>query len=137
MCYHSNLKTRNNKRFWVMPWREHFTLKTCIQLWRGQWSSPMEALFWQEANRPWWRKRLPGLKRQYPVAGYSLDFAIPDRFMAIEIDGERYHSSPQQKYNDNLRQQRIENLGWEFIRFTGKDINSMPKGCVQYVRNRL
>lgn len=120
-----------------MPWRKHFTLRTCIQLWRGEWASPMEALFWQEAQRPWWRKRLPDLQRQHPIATYCVDFAVPQRWLVIEIDGQAYHSSPQQKYNDRLRQQRLENLGWRIIRFTGSEINKDPVTCVKLVRNKL
>jgi very-short-patch-repair endonuclease len=131
MCIRDVIRQQNNKRFWVMPWRKHFKLWTCVQLWLGQWASPMEALFWQEANHPWWWKPLPGLKRQYPISIYAVDFALPKHRIAIEIDGKAYHPHI---YKDWIRQDRIKRLGWQVIRFRGSCINDDPGECVKEVK---
>lgn len=131
MCYREPI---NAKRFWVKP--GVFSLKTCFELWLGRWASPMEALFWQEANRGLFRRRLPGLVKQYPVSGYYLDFAIPDRKVAIEIDGADWHTG-ERAMLDKIRQQNLEADGWRVVRFTGRDIYAMPAGCVRYVRSLL
>ena len=44
--------------------------------------SPPEQEFYRVAV-----KSLPGLACQYPIGAYRVDFAVPDRKVAIEIDG--------------------------------------------------
>lgn len=68
-------------------------------------------------------------KQEYPIRVspndgrkrvYWADFALPELGIVIEADGEYWHKD---KEKDQIRQQRIENEGWEFIRFTGSDID--------------
>ncbi len=136
MCYRNSYKSKNARRFWVRPGK--YTLKTCFELWTGQWASPMEALFWQEARRRdrYFRRLLPGLVKQHYVFGYYLDFAIPVRGIAIEIDGREWHSG-ERLMMDKIRQKQLEEAGWIVVRFTGSDIYAMPRGCVHYVRSLL
>jgi len=138
MCFRQIAsKYKPTRRFWVSPFRKHFRLWTCVQLWRGVWASPMEALFWQEANRPWWNKPLPNLRRQYPLLGYRVDFALPHLRIVIEIDGAKWHSTLEQKRKDAERQKAIEEMGWKVFRFTGSDVNNLPRSCVLEVKRRL
>jgi very-short-patch-repair endonuclease/DNA polymerase III delta prime subunit len=59
---------------------------------------------------------------QWGVGDYRLDFALahPDRpgqmVLAVEADGERYHSAPSARDRDRLRQEHLERLGWRFHR---------------------
>ena len=59
---------------------------------------------------------------QYGVSGYRIDFACahPDEpglmVLAIEADGASYHSSPTARDRDRLRQQVLEDKGWQFHR---------------------
>ena len=62
---------------------------------------------------------------------YFLDFALPDLKIAIECDGEYWH---QDKEKDLERQKYIESLGWQFIRFTGKEISKNLSGCVEKIK---
>lgn len=58
---------------------------------------------------------------QFPVGSYRIDVALFDAnnekfILGIEIDGYRYHSSSEQKYNDLIRQNFIESKGYPILR---------------------
>ncbi len=59
---------------------------------------------------------------QYGVSGYRIDFACahPDEpgrmVLAVEADGASYHSSATARDRDRLRQQVLEDKGWQFHR---------------------
>jgi very-short-patch-repair endonuclease len=137
-------------RYWKLT-DPAYSWPTRLALALGQWESPMEALFWQEARK--WeifpiRRRLPGLRRQVLCGQYRLDFALirwrfgkPAIKLAIEIDGWLYHSSPEQKARDRQRQEyceaNCEARGWQFIRFTGSEVYNDTRKCVDEVQDKL
>ena len=55
---------------------------------------------------------------QYPVLRYSLDVAIPDKKIAIEYDGYYHFDTEEHKEYHKVRQEKIENEGWKFLRYT-------------------
>ncbi len=55
----------------------------------------------------------------FPIGYFEVDFAFPEKKVCIEIDGEAYHSTPEQKSRDKFRQKLIEKEGWTFERFDG------------------
>ncbi|HEY9861412.1 MAG TPA: AAA domain-containing protein [Candidatus Obscuribacterales bacterium] len=67
------------------------------------------------------------LQPQWGVSRYRIDFVAqhpqkPGRFvLAIECDGDSYHSSPTARDRDRLRQQQLESLGWRFHRIWSTD----------------
>ncbi|MGW1543278.1 AAA domain-containing protein [Streptomyces sp. NPDC002309] len=69
---------------------------------------------------------------QWGVSGYRIDFALghPDRpgqmILAVEADGERYHSAPSARDRDRLRQAHLERLGWRFHRLWAADWFAHP-----------
>lgn len=81
------------------------------------------------------------LTPQYGVSGYFIDFAVkhpnkPGQYLlAVECDGATYHSSPTARARDRLRQQHLENLGWEFSRIWSTDWFRDPEAQVQKVLN--
>jgi len=54
-------------------------------------------------------------KLQYPVDIFFIDFAFPDKKLAIEADGFKYHSPKK----DNYKNKRLAELGWKVERFAG------------------
>jgi very-short-patch-repair endonuclease len=54
---------------------------------------------------------------QYPVFNYSLDVALPEYKIAIEYDGYYHFDTEEHKEYHKLRQERIEGIGWRFIRY--------------------
>ncbi len=57
--------------------------------------------------------------RQHPIKRYFVDFALLNKRIAIEADGEYWH---QDKERDLKRQEDIEKEGWIVLRFPEKQI---------------
>lgn len=74
------------------------------------------------------RTGLPLPIPQYPVETASgmryIDFAYPDRMLAIELDGWIGRSTPLALTEDRARQNDLEELGWRFRRFTWRQVNT-------------
>lgn len=74
---------------------------------------------------------------QLPVDKYRLDLSLikGERKLDIEVDGEMYHSdwSGELSYRDQLRNQRLNELGWEVMRFWVYDIRDDLEKCVAAV----
>jgi len=90
--------------------------------------SPIEEMFYLAALRT-------GLTvdPQYSVGSYRIDFAIPERFIAIELDGHDYHKTKEQRTNDAQRERYLQENGWTVIRFTGSEVYKDASGCVDQV----
>jgi very-short-patch-repair endonuclease len=78
---------------------------------------------------------------QYPVEKYILDFLLVDgeRKLAIEIDGERYHRNWTGELcrRDQIRNQRLIELGYDVMRFWVYEVRDDMSGCVRRMRNWL
>ena len=59
--------------------------------------------------------------RQYIIADYIVDFLCHEGGVIIEVDGG-YHSEPRQAEDDELRTQRLEQLGFHVLRFSNEEI---------------
>lgn len=59
--------------------------------------------------------------QQYPVGSYRLDIVVKykNKKVAIECDGDRYHSGEEKVREDMERQTILERIGWKFIRVRG------------------
>jgi hypothetical protein len=55
---------------------------------------------------------------------------LPDEKIGIEVDGYAYHSDPFTFTQDRQRQREIEEDGWRFIRFSGKEVRADPQLCL-------
>ena len=75
---------------------------------------------------------------QYSVDKYKLDLAIidGDRMLDIEIDGEMYHKdwNGELSYRDQLRNQRLFELGWDVKRFWVYQIRDNIEGCINEIK---
>lgn len=56
----------------------------------------------------------PNAKLNYQILNYSVDIVIKEIKLAIEYDGSYWHKD---KEKDNLRQNKIMNEGWNFLRY--------------------
>ncbi|RZS98919.1 endonuclease domain-containing protein [Aquimarina brevivitae] len=90
-----------------------------------------EKLFWDNV-----RKNQLGTKfyRQFPILDYVVDFYVKEIGLAIEIDGE-YHNS--QFLEDSKRQERIEKLGVQFLRFSNNQINNDLPNVIQEITETI
>lgn len=75
---------------------------------------------------------------QYEVEKYELDFALlhGDRKLNIEVDGEHYHRNWDGELcrRDQIRNQRLMELGWDIMRFWVYQIRDDLESCVERVQ---
>lgn len=93
--------------------------------------SPIESSFAEAAIGV-----VDGLVSQFEVKKYRLDFAIPDKKIAIEIDGHDYHKTKEQRTNDAQRERFLQEQGWFVVRFTGSEVYKSDSACVEQL-NRI
>ena len=95
--------------------------------------SEWERLFYQALYREGVRP-IP----QYPVEKYALDFAVlnGERRLNIEVDGERYHRNWDGELcrRDQIRNQRLMELGWDVMRFWVYQIRDDLDHCIARVQ---
>ncbi len=100
---------------------------------------------WIEKKMNWALSRLGiQFKSQYPIKYgldilgrakyYFPDFALVDTRILVECDGVQYHKD---KCRDNLRQSRLEELGWRVLRFPESEIKSNVMDCAYKVQSYL
>jgi very-short-patch-repair endonuclease len=74
---------------------------------------------------------------QYEVEKYDLDFALFDgeRKLNIEVDGERYHRNWDGELcrHDQIRTQRLIELGWDVIRFWVYQVRDDLDNCISRI----
>lgn len=62
-----------------------------------------------------------GFRRQFPVAGYIVDFACPQKRLIVEVDGSQ-HGDAGRAVADEVRTDRLERDGWIVLRFWNDDV---------------
>lgn len=79
------------------------------------------------------------LAQQWQVGAYRLDIVAiyGKQMVAIECDGERYHSGETKIREDMERQTILERLGWRFIRIRGSEYFRDPEQAINRVINKL
>lgn len=77
--------------------------------------------------------------QQWPVGSYRLDIVVSEgkNKVAVECDGDRWHSSDSQVRNDMERQTILERLGWRFIRIRGSEFFRDSEGTMNRVYSEL
>ena len=79
------------------------------------------------------------LVQQWKVGAYRLDMVAVcgQKKIAIECDGERYHSGEEKIREDMERQTILERLGWQFIRIRGSEYYRDPEKAMARVIGQL
>lgn len=79
------------------------------------------------------------LVQQWKVGAYRLDMVAVygKKTVAIECDGERWHSGEAKVREDMERQTILERLGWRFIRIRGSEYYRNTKGTIDRVVQEL
>nr|WP_231038317.1 DUF559 domain-containing protein [Pectinatus frisingensis] len=77
--------------------------------------------------------------QQWPVGAYRIDMVVIDEQekIAIECDGERWHSGEEKIRQDMERQTILERLGWRFIRIRGSEYYSNPEETMERIISNL
>lgn len=66
-----------------------------------------------------------------------VDFAYPDKKLAIEADGYRWHSGRRRWQHDISRGNELIRLGWRVIHVTADDVKHRPDIVAQMIRSAL
>ena len=79
------------------------------------------------------------LIQQWKVGGYRIDMVAVYRHqtVAIECDGEKFHSGDAKIREDMERQAILERLGWRFIRIRGSEYYHAPAQTIERVIQKL
>ncbi|MGN1027450.1 MAG: DUF559 domain-containing protein [Faecousia sp.] len=79
------------------------------------------------------------LVQQWKVGAYRLDIVAvcAGKTVAIECDGERWHSGDAKIREDMERQTILERLGWRFIRIRGSEYYRAPEKTIERVVSEL
>lgn len=79
------------------------------------------------------------LVQQWKVGAYRLDMVVVcgKKMVAIECDGERWHSGEAKIREDMERQTILERLGWRFIRIRGSEYYRDAQQTMQRVMQEL
>jgi very-short-patch-repair endonuclease len=68
---------------------------------------------------------------------YRADLAYEAQRLAVELDGRRYHASPEQWERDIKRDLALATIGWQTIRLSHQRLTRDPEGCRRDVRRVL
>lgn len=80
------------------------------------------------------RHKIKGFEPQFPThSGFIIDFAFPQIKLAIECDGERWHSSKKAKAKKRFRDWILRRSGWRIIHFDGKEIHADIDFCIRRI----
>lgn len=103
-------------------------------------NSVLHDLFWNEACREFDQafKLVREFKGVVEGRRFSVDIAIPEARVAIEIDGWEWHGKHKGDFiRDRERQNLITAERWQFLRFTAGMIRNDMPGCLALVRRTL
>ena len=83
------------------------------------------------------RAGLPRPSFQHPVGRYRIDFAYPDLWIAIEVDGYRARSTRRRFQSDLDRQNFLVARGWTVLRFTWNDVVGRPAFVARQIADAI
>lgn len=90
--------------------------------------SPAEAKFLKVMG--WWFFIQHDVRREYKLRGYCVDFAIPAKRVAIEVDGKNYHGGAR----DIIKDMALKEAGWYVYRIKAADLWREPKVVRKYIK---
>jgi very-short-patch-repair endonuclease len=92
-----------------------------------------EVLLWQKIKN----KSLGcEFHRQVPIDNYIVDFYCHELMLAIEIDGNSHKNLDIQE-NDFVRQEALQKLGVNFIRFNDHDIKKSMNDVIRCLQSKI
>ncbi|MDL2060123.1 AAA domain-containing protein [Mesosutterella sp. AGMB02718] len=84
-------------------------------------------------------KRGYSVEQQHHAGNFFIDIVVRcgGKKIALECDGDAWHSDEDQIENDLKRQAILERMGWKFIRLRGGEFYRDPKAAIDRVCNQL
>lgn len=78
------------------------------------------------------RRHIP-YQAQHKIAHWLIDITLPQYRIAIEADGDYWHSSQEQQEKDANKNHWLEAHGWSIFRFSGTEIRKSASQCIAQV----
>jgi very-short-patch-repair endonuclease len=76
------------------------------------------------------------IRRQAPIGRFIADFAVHERKLIIEVDGE-HHFLPDRLERDAARDQWFASQGYTVLRFNTGELYEAFDGCVEEIKRAL
>lgn len=113
-------------------------VRELIPLARPEAESPMES----EARLMMHDGGLPEPDLQYRIIDrggrvWRVDFAWPDRRVAVEYDGYDWHSGPDDLTRDRQKRAALAEIGWTVISIVSDDVRRTPWDTVRRIGHQL
>lgn len=121
------------KPFYVIPAHAHNTYycsRKCRVSHKGP--SSIERLLQEELDR-----RNLHYENQYKVGRWSIDIAFLSQRLAIEADGDYWHSLSENQERDKRKNKAMQAHGWRVLRFTETEIHASVVNCVDQIFSHL
>lgn len=101
-------------------------------------TSPLEEKMYLEMKK----RKIWAERQLYVKAGgqnFCLDFGIfcNNGKINVECDGETYHTLPKALAKDRQRNNQLNSLGWNVLRFTGKEIHRTLQDCPGTIKRTI
>lgn len=95
--------------------------------------TPEEQMLWQAV-----RNNALGVKfrRQWPVAGYIVDFVCFEAKLMVELDGSQ-HAEERARAYDAARTEVLEAGGFRVLRFWNNEVRTNLESVVQSIQRHL
>lgn len=112
-------------------------LRCLLEPWQA--GAPLESIAESRVRRMIAAAGLPPAVAQHSVPGARarVDFAWPERKVALEVDGFRWHANPQAHARDSARANRLAAHGWTVVRVTPVEIDQGPEHVWATLRRHL
>lgn len=82
-----------------------------------------------------------GFIANYPVVcarrSYRIDVAFPAARLAVEVDGQAFHTDARSFQGDRARQNDLIAAGWRVLRFTWRDLTTRPESVLRDIAGFL
>jgi len=66
--------------------------------------------------------------------GFVIDFAILEKMVAVEVDGEKWHETEDARKRDRFKDYMLERGGWRVIRIKEREIGSLDNLLSSIIR---
>jgi very-short-patch-repair endonuclease len=97
-------------------------------------STPGEILLWKRLRAG--NMMNYTFNRQKPLKRYIVDFYCKPLNLVIEVDGG-YHEEEAQRIKDHERQEVLEEMGLNFLRFTDKEVRKNIDNVLKTIENYM
>ena len=110
----------------------YMLLKSCAQT-NKCFQTDAERLLWEHIRA---KQLSVKFNRQHIIGDFIVDFVCIEKGLVIEVDGG-YHSEYGQIEKDELRTERLKDLGFHVIRFKNEDVLGDISGVLNIIKKQL